>query len=107
MLVIPAPEPESIDRRRLTGGEGMGAVPASVGTAWMLDQVQHDVVFFGHSRLDLESMGQRRFTGGEVPMSPRRPSTPYGCWIGVQHDGVQGRILIMTRSWSQHWPAGA
>ncbi|MEO3434712.1 hypothetical protein [Inquilinus sp. CAU 1745] len=33
----------------------------------MLDQVQHDVVFVGHSGLDPESMGQRRRAGGEEP----------------------------------------
>ncbi|MEO3434109.1 hypothetical protein [Inquilinus sp. CAU 1745] len=32
----------------------------------MLDQVQHDLVFVGHSGLDPESIGLRRFTGGEV-----------------------------------------
>ncbi|MEO3435230.1 hypothetical protein [Inquilinus sp. CAU 1745] len=54
-------------RRRFTGGEGPDAVPSAIDAAWMLDQVQHDIVFIGHSRLDLESMGRRRFTGGEGP----------------------------------------
>ncbi|MEO3432985.1 hypothetical protein [Inquilinus sp. CAU 1745] len=33
----------------------------------MLDQVQHDIVFVGHSGLDPESMGRCRVTGGEGP----------------------------------------
>ncbi|MEO3434116.1 hypothetical protein [Inquilinus sp. CAU 1745] len=33
----------------------------------MLDQVQHDIVFVGHSGLDPESMSRFRLTAGEGP----------------------------------------
>ncbi|MEO3433789.1 hypothetical protein [Inquilinus sp. CAU 1745] len=61
---------ESMGRHRFTGGEGPGAVPASIGTPWMLDQVQHDIVFVGHSGLDPESIGPRRVAGGAEQSLP-------------------------------------
>ncbi|MEO3435475.1 hypothetical protein [Inquilinus sp. CAU 1745] len=56
-----------MDRRRFAGGEGAGVVPTFIGTVWMLDQVQHDIVFVGHSGLDPESMGHNRLLDGDDP----------------------------------------